>query len=555
MMDHVGASAREETESPHRQDGRVRAPGSGWPVLLPAAGMLIAILTVLAVRIRLLDVPLERDEGEYAYIGQLMLQGIAPYRLAANMKLPGTHAAYALIMAVFGQTTSGIHLGFLLVNMACIVLVYFLARRFFGWLGGLAAAAGYAVLSVGAGFDGLWAHATHFVVLFALGATILLLKWRDRPRILLLIGSGLLYGVAFLMKQQGILFALFGGLYLIGIQRKQWRSHGGPAIRNLAVFAGAAALPFGITCVLLWRAGVFDKFWFWVFTYASRYVLIRPLSAGVADFEFNAGRILGYDLALCGLAAVGLYLLWRDERHRRSALTITGFLAFSGMAVCPGLYFRPHYFVLMLPAVALLIGAVAAGAKSTLAGSIPLWLILAGLAYSMVSERDYLFLMSPYQVAHSVYGTDPFPEAIPIANYIRAHTDAEDRIVVLGSEPEIYFYSHRQAATPYLYVYPLTEPQPLGAQMREEFVDEVEAWKPKYLVFVNTAGSWGFHIENSTRVLLDWGEQYYRRNYDEVGIADISDGETTYKWDGDAVNYRAASLDTVVVFKRKEADR
>ncbi len=45
---------------------------------------------VLAIRIRLLGIPLERDEGEYAYAGQLMLQGIPPYKLAYNMKFPGT---------------------------------------------------------------------------------------------------------------------------------------------------------------------------------------------------------------------------------------------------------------------------------------------------------------------------------------------------------------------------------------------------------------------------------------------------------------------------------
>ena len=54
-------------------------------------GALIFILGFGAfVRLRLLDFPLERDEGEYAYAGQLMLQGIPPYKLAYNMKLPGT---------------------------------------------------------------------------------------------------------------------------------------------------------------------------------------------------------------------------------------------------------------------------------------------------------------------------------------------------------------------------------------------------------------------------------------------------------------------------------
>src|SRR6476661_1403316 len=74
---------------------------------------LLAVVLILncALRFHLRNIPLERDEGEYAYAGQLMLQGIPPYKLAYNMKLPGTYAAYALILAVFGQTPSGIHFG------------------------------------------------------------------------------------------------------------------------------------------------------------------------------------------------------------------------------------------------------------------------------------------------------------------------------------------------------------------------------------------------------------------------------------------------------------
>src|SRR5437899_8442727 len=83
----------------------------------------------LAVRIRLLSMPLERDEGEYAYAGQLMLQGISPYKLAYNMKFPGTYTAYALIMSIFGQTIIGIHIGLLLVNGATIGLIFLLGRR------------------------------------------------------------------------------------------------------------------------------------------------------------------------------------------------------------------------------------------------------------------------------------------------------------------------------------------------------------------------------------------------------------------------------------------
>jgi hypothetical protein len=41
-----------------------------------------------AMRYGLIDVPLERDEGEYAYAGQLILQGFLPYQDLYSMKLP-----------------------------------------------------------------------------------------------------------------------------------------------------------------------------------------------------------------------------------------------------------------------------------------------------------------------------------------------------------------------------------------------------------------------------------------------------------------------------------
>src|SRR4030095_16683692 len=129
----------------------------------------IVFTLVVAIRIRLLGIPLERDEGEYAYAGQLMLQGVPPYKLAYNMKFPGTYAAYAAIMSIFGQTTAAIHLGLLVVNLATIALIFFLGRRLFNSTAGVVAATTYAVLSMNRSVLGLAAHATHFVMLPVLG--------------------------------------------------------------------------------------------------------------------------------------------------------------------------------------------------------------------------------------------------------------------------------------------------------------------------------------------------------------------------------------------------
>src|SRR5512147_626395 len=91
--------------------------------------LILIILFVIFVRVRLLEIPLERDEGEYAYMGQLILQGIPPYSEAYNVKFPGTYLMYALVLAVFGQTTGGIHIGLMLINCTTIFLVYALGKK------------------------------------------------------------------------------------------------------------------------------------------------------------------------------------------------------------------------------------------------------------------------------------------------------------------------------------------------------------------------------------------------------------------------------------------
>jgi hypothetical protein len=125
---------------------------------------------------RLRDFPLERDEGAYAYAGQLILQGIPPYELAYNMKLPGTYAAYAAIMAIFGETAAGIHVGVIMVNAACIFLVFAITKKLFDPTAAVAAGAIFGLFTIRPILLGLAGHATHFVTLAALGSIYLLLR-------------------------------------------------------------------------------------------------------------------------------------------------------------------------------------------------------------------------------------------------------------------------------------------------------------------------------------------------------------------------------------------
>jgi hypothetical protein len=441
------------------------------------------------------------------------------------MKLPGTYAVYALIMAAFGETIGGIHLGLLLVNAASIVLVYMLGGKLFSAQAGVAACAAFALLSVSPGVLGTQAHATHFIVLAALGGLWLLLRFEDTG----LFASGVLFGAAFVVIQHGVFFGMFAAAYLA--VRRQWR--------KLPLFLAGCSAPFVITCLVLWWAGVFGPFWFWTFTYARSYVSESSLREGAEALATNFGPILRQNAALWALAAAGLVLMVRARRYFVPVL-----LLFSAVAVCPGFFFRAHYFVVMLPAAALLAGACV---RDRLSAAI----FASALLVSLFTQRDVLFRFSPAEVSRELYGIEPFPEAIPVADYIRAHTRPEDRIAVLASEPEIYFYARRHSATSLLYIEPLVEPQPYAQRMQNDMIAELERNQPAYLVRFPIIETLSLGAEEPAKIFQWWTERG-APHYRLAGIADIlEDGSSVYRWDAAAQTYQPRSLYHLAVYRRQ----
>jgi 4-amino-4-deoxy-L-arabinose transferase-like glycosyltransferase len=506
----------------------------------------LIILCTAALRVRFLDIPLERDEGEYALSGQLMLHGIPPYREAWNMKFPGTYAAYAAIMMLFGQTTRAIHLGLMFVNAATIVLVFLLARRFYDGRAALAAAAAFATISLGYNVLGPQTHAEHFVILFALAGAILMFRAIEKVGLAGFFFSGLCFGAAVLMKQHGLFFGLFGGCWILG---RAFRA--GNLARRLIAFGFGAVLPFALTCLIMWQLGVFDKFWFWTVHYAREYTAENSLPEGWENFSGEFPDIFLPNAAIWSLSAAGLILLWLRRERLRAALPLTLFFVFSVLAVCPGLYFRNHYFVMSLPAVALLAGGAVFEGSRRLRPYAALIFFALAVSASIYWQRGYLFRMTLVEVSRAEYGMSPFPEAIPIANYIEAHTAADSRPAILGSEPEICFLAHRRPATGYIYTYALMESQPYAATMQDEMIRQIEAAKPEYVVMVGVTSSWDADEDSLIRI-FDWWKDYQARHYDRVGVVDMfSRQRVDYRWDADAAKLPPQAVRNLVVYRRR----
>src|SRR5206468_5800024 len=106
----------------------------GIQTILLAAGI---VLIVAAVRAPLLSIPLERDEGEYAYIAWRLGYDELPYRDWVDQKPPAVFFIYRLALSLPFEPVRAIHFVALLFSAASACALFFLAlrlmNRFWAW--------------------------------------------------------------------------------------------------------------------------------------------------------------------------------------------------------------------------------------------------------------------------------------------------------------------------------------------------------------------------------------------------------------------------------------
>lgn len=492
---------------------------------------LAAILLVVGVvRARLASMPLERDEGEYAYMAQLMLEGTPPFAAAFAMKFPGIYAAYAVILPIFGQTDVGIRWALIFLNGATILAVYWVARKLAGSStaadsvapgqfqasgitaekAGLCSAAIYAVMSLAPSMLGITANAEHFVLLPALLGASCMLGFCGPERWFL---GGVCLGLAVTMKQQGVVFAALGAAGVVLSVVPAGGAAGGflrrvrLAARPLALYIAGVGIPVLAMILWVWGAGVFEAFWFWCVEYARFYGNMWGWAAALKHFSRSFGPIFSDHLPLFAAAAFGMALLWRQKRT--AFWWIAGWLVAGCVAVSPGRVFRPHYFLFLLPGIALAGGFGLA--------ALPRWKIfaVAALLFPLVMQREALLLQPPEETCRLLYRNSAFKEARDVARELRDLTKKEERIGILGSEPEIFFYAQRHSATPYIYMYPLLEPQPFALAMQRHMIHTLEDAPPRYLVHVRVPTSW-VPYPDSDMTVINWLLEFLKQRYEKM---------------------------------------
>ncbi|NNN06015.1 MAG: hypothetical protein HKL90_08970 [Elusimicrobia bacterium] len=436
---------------------------------LLALGLTLAGAWQWTLRAQGRGVPLITDEGEYSVAARVWAEGGLPYRDAFSQKPPLVLLAYRAARAVSSDPEAPRALG-ALAALATLGALFFCAPASWSAAGRLAAPAAFAALSaLPIGDYGFTANTEVFVNFFAaLSAAAVL---RGAP-----LAAGLAAGAALSAKQTALWTVLgFGAL-------SAWTPRGFSPRRAARFALGAAAAPAAFAVYFAAR-GAFHDYWACVWSGNARYTAVM-LESGAFSAQLTwftralLPRLVGYGLP--ALALAGWSLHGRRAGHERPVETLA--VVWFGTAIAgalTGLFFFPHYFVTVAPALAL---GAAAGverlgrARARWAGALILALWPALLAPRL------LFASSARERALSLLYPNPLFETQLLGAEIARRAAPGDRLHVFGSEGALFVYSGLRPATPHTLSYALTLFPKDGALGREEMA-RLSAAPPRFIVW------------------------------------------------------------------------
>ena len=452
-------------------------------------GRIALIAAICAIPILLylpfLAEPFMRDEGFYAAVAQLMLDGGIPYRDAFDNKPPMIFVWYALSFVMFGETVWAPRLLVSLLLSGTTLLVYLQGRLLFGRQAGLVAALAFA-LSIGLAVFETNANTEYFMLLPLVGSVYCFTLAERNFDTRLYVLAGFLMGFAILTKDTAIFTLPL--LMLVAVNRVRLES--GWSWANLrALFKPVGGLVLGcgaagvLTILPFVLTGTFDDMFNALVVYTLDYVGVVPWRSRVI-----ATAIMPIFLFwLAGpWAVLSLVAIFRLARSRNSGLSLllVGWVIATVLGIVAAGRFYDHYYVAFLPVFALLVplGLKAMREAGPFLRRAIAVVVALSLVPMLVASGD-IYLQPNADARHTAkYPNDERSvwetQGDELGAWLAARTSPDDYIYNFGFHSEIYFYADRRSPTRYLFDHPFRA----GDQYVAEALEELNANPPLYIV-------------------------------------------------------------------------
>ena len=501
----VHRSARLTTEAPAEPLGiSARMAWIQTGGAIETVAWLICLILIAIWAIGYLWWPFSNDQGNLAWVGDVIRAGGMPYRDAWDVKGPAVHLLFALISTTFGHNEWGLRLFDLIFVGVGAWSLSRIAEHYAGPRSGR-----WTVVIYLLWYASLDHHSTAqpdaWAGVMLCAAVALMVTSEHRPSLLSGLGAGVLIAVCTLIKPTYALFMalplLEGSLHFKAVARVRVANFLGAAILGfvapialcIAWFAARGALGAWMDVHLGWVPSSYsqlDAAWLNRIQYLLFFLTTKQFAPAIP-------------LAIGGLAVVRLSRWPRDT----ALLAIWTVLAVLGVAI-QGQFFAYHWHPAQ-PPLALLAGLGlqrvlawrrSIGSRSE-AGQVLAASILA-LAIVLMVGATVGPAVHGYRLLRRVTGlTDPVGydriefgpyghhggEVTELVAYLRSKSTPEETVLVWGSDAGINYLSGRASPSPFGYVQPLVDPpdSDLRRRYRAEFMHRLESTKPRYVVSLN----------------------------------------------------------------------
>lgn len=537
---------------------RFSLPDPKWALHVLLA---IALILILISRVLYLPIPFDRDEGAYGYLGWMALSGGVPYVDFYEMKPPLLFYSYAVIIALFGKSTIGLHLAATVIHVVCTWFVYQLGHRLWNSRGaGAIAAIVFLLFGMNTFATGHAMESEHVVLLFALPGLLYTLKGASTDKWIKLFIGGILLACSALVKQNGIFFCAAGlCIVLLHVLRPgKWKSK--QSLMGVLSFALGGIIPVVLCLLFLLIVGALDEFWYWIYQHPQRYLSSLDTKESMRLFERGVTGILrGYELlVLLGFVSL-LFLPFGKTMEWRSKAALFLLLLLSACAVIPGWRFYGHYWLCLFPAFALLYPSMFIAIPGMIKG--PTWKSISQycvmlILFSVIGLHTYLNwnryfhpdFKRELMIAHK---GNYFYAHMQIGDILNAEMKPQDQLMVLGSEPQLYLYTKKKSPTRHFYTSFTSKVIPDAELWEQEVIDDIKESNPEYMVFFVEPFAWMFE-ENSPRKLYKWAYSLVTRNYTPIAYVELKPySETEIITGAAAQDYEPTSKHYVIISKRK----
>ncbi len=474
----------------------------------------LACAVVLAVwAAAYLTWPFSNDQGNLAWVGDVVLSGGMPFRDAWDVKGPGAHLMFAFVEMVFGRNEWGLRLFDLVMMAVCAACLRSIVREYAG-----RGAMRWSVVLLLLWYASLDHHNTAQPDAWAgvmITGTVALMVTRTRLSTISGFVSGVLIGYCALIKPTYLLFfalpLLDGWCHL--------RAEGvGRTVRFWLASGVGLVLPIALCIGWFWYRGALDD---WIAVH------LHWIPSSYADVDaawLNRGQYLLAFLTTERFApAVPLVIggLWvvRQQSDRDVGILVAWMLA-AALGVLVQGHFYEYHWLPIYPPLALLAGigldalwmwvtddGTVRSASATTTERAPRDLPVASIAATLAAVVLLGAVTGPflhvYRLSGAVVTGDfsdyeriefgpfahqggVFPELV---DYLRARTGPADVILLWGSAAGVNYLSDRPAVKPFGFIQPLVDPPDteLRRQYRARFMTRLTSMPPQYIVALNAA--------------------------------------------------------------------